>query len=292
MLHITNGDMAGGVLQHAIAGRFVPNGPVMPWRDVLHEGPVRADRGLDELSRERAEFIAACGWATLPEVASDFERRDALLRTAPGHDEVVLWFEHDLYDQLQLIQLLDWFAAHPHPRLSLICEPEYVGCMEPLRAGELFSSRRRVSEAQLAEAREAWAAFAAPDPSRLQQVPCSHLRFLGAALRRHLEEFPWASDGLSRTERAALDALRQGPLELARIFVRVAEEPAFLGDLVLLWHLERMQREGLVAREGDRWSIVLRPERKREPRWLGGVLVTEDSPWRWDAARGAIRALR
>src|SRR6185295_20229923 len=122
VLHITNGDVAGGLLQHAIAGRLIANGPVVPWLDVLHEGPVCAGRGLDELSRERAAFIAACGWGPLSEVASSFERRDALLRTAPTHDEVVLWFEHDLYDQLQLIQLLDWFAAHPQPGLSLICE--------------------------------------------------------------------------------------------------------------------------------------------------------------------------
>lgn len=37
--------------------------------------------------------------------------RDAVLRTYAGHDEVVLLFEHDLYDQLQLNQLLDSFAT-------------------------------------------------------------------------------------------------------------------------------------------------------------------------------------
>jgi hypothetical protein len=31
---------------------------------------------------------------------------------ARGEDEIVLWFEHDLYDQLQLLQLLDWLAVH------------------------------------------------------------------------------------------------------------------------------------------------------------------------------------
>lgn len=289
VLHVTNGDMAGGVLQHAIAAELIPAGPVLPWRDVLHEGPVRAGRTLDELSSERAGFIAACGWGALPDVAADFEQRDALLRTAPSHEEVVLWFEHDLYDQLQLIQVLDWFAAHSHPHLSLICEAEYVGCIEVPRAGELFSGRQRVGEAELEEASGAWAAFTAPDPMRLERVSCSYLRFLGAALRRHLEEYPWISDGLSRTERAALDALRGGPLPFARIFLQVMEEPMFLGDLVLLWHLERMEREGLVRRQGDLWALVQRPERRREPRWLGGVLVDENSPWRWDPARGAVR---
>src|SRR5262249_16454623 len=122
-----------------------------------------------------------------------------------------------------------------------------------------------------------------------QRVPCSHLRFLGAALRRHLEEFPWVSDALSRTERAVLRSL---PAEFRKIFAEIREDPAYLGDSVLAWHLERMQREGLVEKRREAWQAVPGPERRREPRWLGGVLVSDESPWRWDAARGEMRALR
>jgi hypothetical protein len=270
------------VLKQAVTGE------ILPWRDVLHEGPVTARGG----SRERAAFIAQCGWGTLAEVEKDFRERDERLQHAHGDEEVVLWFEHDLYDQLQLIQLLDWFAAHRHARLTLVCEAEYLGDMAAERAAELFARRSRVTDEQLAEGRRAWAAFTAPDPLGLERVPCSHLRFLGAALRRQLEEFPWLEDGLSRTERAVLAALRSATRTSSEIFRSIQEDPLFLGDAVLVWHLERMQREGLVSKDGDRWQAVPRPQRARQPRWLGGVLVTEDSPWRWDAARGAIRALR
>ena len=283
-LHITNGDCAAEIIRRAVKGE------VLPWRDVLHEGPVRGGLSLEALSRERVAFIAGCGWGEPEALAQDFQKRDAAL--GGSHEEVVLWFEHDLYDQLQLIQLLDWFAAHPHPNLSLICEAEYLGRTTPGRAAELFAARSRVSAEQLGEGRAAWAAFTASDPLHLEQVPCSHLKYLGAALRRHLEEFPWIGDGLSRTERAVLAALRSQPRKFGEIFEQVREEPVFLGDAVLAWHLERMQCEGLVAREGDRWAAVPRPERSRQPRWLGGVLVTDESPWRWDPARGAIRAVR
>jgi hypothetical protein len=267
------------VLQQAVQGDF------LPWRDVLHEGPVRSDWSAEE----RADFIAGAFRADRNQVLESFRQRDAALRSAGSHDEVVLWFEHDLYDQLQLIQLLDWFAAHPQPKLYLVCEAEYLGNMKPTRAAELFARRSRVTDQQLAEGRAAWAAFTAPDPIALQRVPCSHLRFLGAALRRHLEEFPWVGDGLSRTERAVLRSLPGG---FAEVFGAIREDPAYLGDTVLAWHLERMQREGLVEQRGEAWHAVPRPERRREPRWLGGVRVTEDSPWRWDAARGDVRALR
>jgi hypothetical protein len=279
MLHITNGDSAADVMRLAVQGE------ILPWRDVLHEGPVRAVWS----SEERAGFIAEAFHAERGQVLDMLRERGAALSRADEHDEVVLWFEHDLYDQLQLLQVLDWFAAHPHPNLSLVCEPEYLGMMQPTRAGELFASRARVTDAQLAEGRAAWAAFTAREPLQLERVPCSHLRFLGAALRRHLEEFPWVSDGLSRTERAVLRSL---PGDFKAIFAAVREDPAYLGDTVLAWHLERMQREGLIAKDGGQWRAIPRPQRSREPRWLGGVLVTEDSPWRWDPMRGAIRALR
>jgi hypothetical protein len=277
MLHITNGDAAVPMLQEAVGGE------ILPWRDVLHEGPVRAAWS----PAERADFIAGAFHAERGRVLESFRERDAAL--AREHDEVVLWFEHDLYDQLQLIQRLDWFAAHPHPKLSLVCEAEYLGPMAPARAADLFARRSRVTGGQLAEGRQAWRAFTAPDPHGLERVPCSHLRFLGAALRRHLEELPWAGDGLSRTERAILRSL---PGDCSGIFAAIREDPAYLGDSVLAWHLERMQREGLVEKRGDTWQAVSRPERVREPRWLGGMCVTADSPWCWDPARGGVRSLR
>ncbi len=56
-LHITNGDSAAGVMREA---GF--DGEILPWRDVLHEGPVSAEPPLTTLSHLRAHFIADKGW--------------------------------------------------------------------------------------------------------------------------------------------------------------------------------------------------------------------------------------
>src|SRR5687768_11047360 len=108
MLHITNGDCAVEGIQRS----GVP-GDVLPWRDVLHEGPVPGGLELSELSALRAGYLAGGGYAGENELLEDFRVRDRALAGAGAADEVVLWFEHDLYDQLQLIQLLDWFCEHP-----------------------------------------------------------------------------------------------------------------------------------------------------------------------------------
>jgi len=269
------------VLSQAVTGAF------LPWRDVLHEGPVRAGLALEELSRERAAFIAEAGWGRRQEVLQEFQARDAEFRRAGRHDEIVLWFEHDLYDQLQLIQVLDGLAELRGPPVSLVCEAEYLGTMAPERAAERFALRNPVTRRHFQEAQEAWAAFRSPDPCRIDAAKPRALPFLGAALRRHLQEFPWTTDRLSLLERRVLRALEGGPLSFAPLFRAVEEEPAFLGDAVLAWHLERLRRERLVECRGEEWALSGKSRSLRVPRWLGGHQV-RDATLRWDPASGRL----
>ena len=206
MLHITNGDCAADVI-----GRTGIPGPVLPWRDVLHEGPVPAGLEPADLSDVRARFLADQGYAPLVQLREDFARRDAALAASVEHDEVVLWFEHDLYDQLQLVQLLDWFSrqARCGTRLRLVCEREYLGESSPERLSELVAARCGVTAAQLALGRAAWEAFRSPDPasiSRLLLRDTGPLPFLASALERHMEQFPATVGGLSRNRAVNVSA--------------------------------------------------------------------------------------
>jgi len=238
MLHITNGDSVAMALRVTALG-----GEILAWRDVLHEGPVPQGLALAELSAARAAFLADRGWAS---AAAEFAARDAALAGFRAHDEVVLWFEHDLYDQLQLIQLLDWFAARNlgDTRLSLLCisshpqvAPFYgLGQLRPEQLAALFPGRHAVLDAELALGAAAWAAFRAPEPSAIEELLAGDtqaLPFLAPALRRLLEEYPALRGGLSRTERQIVELLDGGgPMHPAALF-RASfdlEEAPFLGD--------------------------------------------------------------
>src|SRR5262245_31440649 len=202
MLHVTNGTSVS--LHETGLG-----GEVLAWVDVLHEGPVPGGITDDELRRVRSIFLDS-EWPGQRSAANDLAKRD---RALIEHDEVVLWFEHDLYDQLQLIQILDRMR-NSRARLSLICIERYLGRMTGAELAELWPSRHAVADAERTLATEAWRAFRSPDPMDVQTLldrDTSALPFLGGALRRHLEQFPAVRNGLARTERQILEVLADRP---------------------------------------------------------------------------------
>jgi redox-sensitive transcriptional activator SoxR len=238
LLHVTNGESAGNTLRQTVLG-----GAVLPWQDVLHEGPVPA-LPRQELLGARARFLADCGWGSPQGLRSSLARRDRQFLEALRDDlQVVLWFEHDLYDQLQLLDLLA--LAHGEdasPALIVIGSfpgrPSFAGLGE-LTANELetlWSSRRSASRDELRAAADAWAAFQAPEPTGLAEHATRNtagLPFLAPALRRLLEELPAPVGGLSGTERRALQAVAAGAHTPPAAFVGAQrlEEAPFLGDV-------------------------------------------------------------
>jgi len=237
LLHVTNGESAGNTLRQTTLG-----GAVLSWQDVLHEGPVPS-LPRQELLRTRARFLAECGWGSEAALRSSLERRDRqLLDALRNGTEVVLWFEHDLYDQLQLIDALTLArSVDAAPELIVIGsfpgKPSFAGLGE-LTANELetlWPSRTQATGEALGAASAAWSALREPEPTALAELAArdnAHLPFLGPALRRLLQELPAPSDGLSRTERSALETVAAGARTAPAAFVAAQrrEDAPFLGD--------------------------------------------------------------
>lgn len=304
MLIVTNGDSAVATLDHA----GIP-GEKLAWKDVLHDGPLPEGLALDGLSTVRARFIADCGWGDYDHVLAEFHDRDARLNASFIEDEVVLWFEHDLCDQLQLIQLLDWFLRLEHRpgRLALICHDRFVGNLSPEQAREDFATRRVVSDRQLELGAAAWRAVRSPSPEAVVDLlleDLTALPFLRGALERFLEELP-GRDGLARSERQALRAIAGGATDRGAAFLANREletAPAYLGDASFFAYLARLARgtaplvresnEGLALTDLGRAVLEGREDRVRVcglERWLGGVRLCPENVWRWDTERRMLR---
>jgi hypothetical protein len=247
-LHVTNGDSTVDELHGTgLAER------ILVWRDALHEGPV-PNTDPAELRRVRANFLSTPD-PHVDEDAAAAEHADALqlLTTrdqtleANSGGRYVLWFEADLYDQLQLAEILARLAGLdvPAERITLICIGEYPGIAHFGGLGELYadqlrtlpgSAGTRLSSEALELATQAWAAFRSRIPDRLGAISASlstELRFLPEAFDRLSREYPSTRDGLSLTERRILAAVAEDANTAEKAFLASSrrESRPFLGDL-------------------------------------------------------------
>lgn len=310
VLHITNGDSAVSLLREAgITGHY------LPWRDVLHDGPVPGDLSLEELSKVRAKFIADMGWASHADAEQDFNDRDDTLKNCFGYSKVLLWFEHDLYDQLQILQILDWFAEQDMDgfEVGLICTEQYLGHMTPDSIGGLMRFEEKVTGVQLHLAHIAWNAFRAPTPLdwfELLEHDTSALPFLRDAILRMLEEYPNTVTGLSKTETRLMTRLDAGVSTPAALFShnQQQEQRVFLGDWSF-WEIINglistapplvawVAGAGPVTTQNVKHDLGLtesgrhvlsgqqnRLDIDRFERWYGGVEPNQVYTWCWDAS--------
>jgi hypothetical protein len=302
VLHVTNGDSVVVSLRQTGLG-----GDAFAWRDAYHEGPVRSGE-RSRVIDARAAFLASRGWGTEDEVRDGLLARDARFVDALREgQEIVLWFEHDLYDQLQLTDVLALAGetGFDPEQLELIEVGSFpgrpgfrgLGELTPPELESLWPARRPVTDDDTAGAQLAWEAVRSSDPRALLSVhrdPPPSRPFLGAALGRFLEELPGTRDGLSRTERQLLTLLADGPLLTGALFVasQDLEEAPFHGDTWILETLAGLTplvslTEG-AAEITDAGRSVLAGEADRVEllgieRWVGGTQLVDGAVWRWDA---------
>jgi hypothetical protein len=277
-------------------------GTHVAWRDALNDGPVPGGLSLEETSAVRATYLAERSYGNPIKLIHDFERRDALIRRGEDFDEIVLWFEHDLYDQLQLLQALTALEAldlEPG-RVSVVQSDHYLANMTVDEIFPLFPKRRTATPAVFKSAHRTWERFTSAVPADLYAAAGEDaigLPFLRVALQRLCEEYPWRRDGLSRSQRQALYAVAQGSGRLEELYSRAQsrEEAYFLGERAFARMLEDIGHGGGALIEDEEGVLVPTALGRRVlagdadwldehaiNRWIGGVHLTPEHLTRWD----------
>ncbi len=263
VLHIANLPSVCRLMEDSGLG-----GETLAWQDPLYLGPVLA-LPLDGLAEVRARYFAGQGWGSEGRILSLYQGRNARLREFRRYHEVVLWFDHDLLDQLQLLQLLNWFSQQTmgSTRLSLITLNHFPGVyrftglevLTPAQLRSLWHKRVEVSMSQFELARAAWEAVVATDPRHLQDFSwsdMSSLPFLKDALSRLQEEYPGHQDGLSRSERQILQVVYSGTLYPKHIFAMAQrkEDRPFMSEKAFRFLLRRLLMDAepcIKVRQGE-----------------------------------------
>jgi hypothetical protein len=320
-LHVANGTATTRLIQAAgIPGRL------LEWADVLYDGPVPFGLDDEELLRVRGRHLAGLTDPPSNVVAGLQSLRDAI-DSVDSYDELVLWYEHDLFDQLNLIQLLTWVDTRPlAPTTVSLVEigsfpgrPAFKGLGEltPNDLASLLHTRQRVPAERYELAARAWTAFRQPSPvalDMLRRTDTGAMPFLSAALTRFLQEYPWTTDGLSRSERRLLQIASTGPIDLMTAFGRMhqGETAYYITDLSFLSLLNDFSRSdppaiaigsaSLDERKIPQGTVAITDHGRRLfngesdrvavygiDRWLGGVhLEGKSVMWRWDGERDRV----
>lgn len=314
----------GGDLRHLLRDAGF-GGASLEYIDPLCQGPLGPDAGW--IARRAAFLHEAYGSPLgrgLEDITAGLRRLEADLdRARDRYPRVVLWFEHDSYDQLILARLLARFRQNPPARLEAVFVNRYPGTVRFLGLGQLppealrllWEARRPVSEAQLRTGSRVWNLLRSPNPLRLARAAAGDMAALpdmARALRRHCQELPWRDDGLSLTQRLVLQALAEGPRTIGELFAALTakREPLpWLGDAMLsrivadMGRADRPVFTASAAPDGLDWRnarltltkcgrdllggtvdwLSLGPP----PRWVGGVRIPgAGACWRWEEASG------
>jgi hypothetical protein len=313
MLHITNGATAAENIR--LAG--MP-GDILQWLDPLQEGPVPGALNAEALRNLRAEYYAQLNYFPKHEGRRMFMERDAAVeRYRAG--EYALWFESDLYDQLQILQILDALNrldVEPE-KVMLFCIAEQaelrglvgVGQLAPREFAERFEQRIPLRRETLRLAKSAWFAFVDSTPETMRSLdlgPARQLPYLAEAFQRLWRQYPSRANGLSLLELRILQALDKGFRYASQVLMRVnlQEERPFLDDY-LCWHiiagLQTIQHPLLEFEDRDAASSFSARKLRITPigrevlagekdhitlngidRWIGGVHLESDKPvWRF-----------
>ncbi|HEY5885980.1 MAG TPA: hypothetical protein VIT88_14935 [Pyrinomonadaceae bacterium] len=318
ILHIHNGDAAADVAKQS----SVP-GEHFAWREALIDGPAPLEANDAEWRRIRTQHLSAAYDVERSECERESIAQEEKLASFANYEEVVLWFEHDLFCQVHLIYLLNWFAQRGlgQTKLTLICVGSFPGKENFRGLGELsaqelsslFPSREPVTPEQFALAKRSWDAYRSSDPRDIEELlkTGTHaLPFLSSALRAHLWRFPSTSNGLGRIENRSLQLVNSGLNSFGDLFRRFGEvEPIYgLGDTQFWLAMKRLadanqpllriNGSGMSAEapveitdlgrailRGDGDAVVLNGIEG----WLGGVYLSDErNLWRWDDASQRI----
>ncbi len=238
LIHILNGDSTAG----AFKSQHIP-GEVIVWREVLCEGPADPEVGSPTFWMGRRRFFSSFFLVETRDydtkTVSEFEKLSLALKNA---DEIVLWFEYDLFCQINMIAILSWLNSRPlrGKSISLICTghfPGYdkmvgLGELDPLHYPILFEERQQLTKQDLFFASVLWKTYCSDDHRELlplAETAPPAFQYLEEALRAHYQRFPSYGNGLNEIQRFIIGLLATGPQTERELIGQLLQRPNFYG---------------------------------------------------------------
>lgn len=210
-LHITNGNNLTDYLkeQH-FRGHF------LTWQEMLCEGPTTERIATEEFYNLRKNFLQDCYDIEINKEEL-IQEMDILNHTEQFQD-IVLWFEYDLFCHINLIAILTLLKQKNIPLpLYLVCSGRVKGEKDLKALPELtpdqlqqhYKDRIKLSAEDTELMNALWRVYCGKDHNLFKPfiVQKSSFPYLSSCLRAHLERFPDSETGLSTLEAHTLQMI-------------------------------------------------------------------------------------
>ncbi len=211
-LHITNGDSFTQKLE-----KLQLKGEIITWREMLCEGKTETNVGSESFWKTRFEFLhknykVSKSWfveKTLKEYRS--------LCNHKQQDQIILWFEYDLFCQVNLLAVISWLKTYRrHAEISLICsgkedDSDKLYGLSELNDEQLlalYKNRKTLSQGDIEYADYVWQLYCSDNPIRLENLTDFEdyqFPYLSDSIQAHLRRFPTIKNGLNAVENSILE---------------------------------------------------------------------------------------
>lgn len=253
ILHIVNGDSTAEMLKQTAI-----KGDVIVWREMLCEGPICKNFGSDEFWKMRyAYFENELGVSKLDYFDKSI-KEIIQLEDVSTYNEVVLWFEFDLFCQINLMALCSCLLTSFRKGVDykLVCTG-YVKGEERLQSladfkieefNELYQKAISISKNNLEFATECWNVYAENNVDHLKAFDFNKQRkkfpYFQKAIEQHLLRFP-DKKGLSEIDHKILEIINDAALtenEIVRnlLIWQIAKTVYGFGDLQYVQYLKKL----------------------------------------------------
>jgi len=226
-LHITNGDNTTLALQ-----KLKIDGAIVTWREMLCEGKTTIDVGSEIFWKSRFDFFSQNYKITKKYFIEHTLKEFRTLCNHKYQEEIILWFEYDLFCQINMIAVISWLKKHrPKAAIALVCPEKKIESERYLRLNKLtqkellslYKKRVILTKDDIGYADYVWHLYCSKSPLQLQNLianPHSHFSYLTDAIEAHLQRFPSIKNGLNKIENNILETAQSGSYSTKKSFIK------------------------------------------------------------------------
>ena len=219
-LHITNGTNLTAYLKE-----LEYTGSFLTWQEMLCEGPTSELVDSEEFGNLRKEFLSEFYNVEINE--DEIKKELDILNHSEQFQEIVLWFEYDLFCHINLIAIISLLKQKKiKVPIYLVCsgrvkgENDLKGLAElkPEQLHRHYENKITISEEDVSLMNSLWRIYCGKDHNLFKPfiTQKSSFPYLSSCLKAHLQRFPDSVTGLSTLEMHTLHLISDQKIKSKR----------------------------------------------------------------------------